>query len=94
MSAKTAAAFLAGALLASTGTAAALTQGHLFRLKKGDRASYGPVVCQAVYAKQLSALDCQGAYRWRVIYGPHDLRVIRLNKKNVYQTVFSANPQR
>jgi len=44
MSAKTVAAFLAGAVAASTGIAAAITEGHVFRLQEGDHAVYG--ACQ------------------------------------------------
>jgi hypothetical protein len=39
MSTKTVAAFLCGAIAASTGTAAALTKGQVFRLQQGDEAS-------------------------------------------------------
>jgi hypothetical protein len=77
---------------AGTRTAATPTQGHLFRLKQGDRISYGPVNCLAAYAGKYSALDCVGANRYRIIYGPSELRVWRLNSKKVYKTVFAANP--
>ena len=92
MSAKTVAAFLAGVLAASTGTAAAITEGHVFRLQDGDHARYGTVECQAVNVAQYSAVDCSGAHRYRITYGPQELRVYRLNDKHVLQQVFAANP--
>ena len=92
MSAKTVAAFLAGALAASSGTAAALTKGQVFRLQEGDEARYGTVKCQAVHVAQYSGVDCVGARRYRIIYGPSELRVFRLNDKHVYRQVFAANP--
>jgi hypothetical protein len=92
MSAKTVAAFLAGALAASTGTAAALTTGHGFRLQQGDHARYGTIVCSAVYAAQYKGFDCIGARRYEVIYAPSEIRVLRSNNKHVSKTVFYVNP--
>jgi hypothetical protein len=89
---KTAAAFLAGALVASTGTAAALTQGHVFRLQEGDHAKYGTIDCQAEHVAQYSILDCVGAQGYRLIYGPSELRVLCLNDHHVYRQVFAAKP--
>ena len=92
MSAKTVAAFLAGVIAASTGTAAALTTGHVFRLQQGDEAKYGTVKCQAVYAAQYSGVDCVGARRYQIVYGPSELRVLRSNGKRVSKTVFLVDP--
>jgi hypothetical protein len=91
MSAKTAAAFVAGALAASTGTAVALTQGQVFRLQEGDHARYGPIVCDARHVGQYSTFECVGAHRYRIIYGPSELRVLRSNG-HVFRQVFAANP--
>ena len=92
MSPKTAAAFLAGVLVASTGTAAALTTGHVFRLQQGDHARYGTIECNALYAGQYSGFDCVGAHRYEVIYSPSELRVLRSNGKHVSKTVFAVDP--
>ena len=91
MSAKTAAAFLAGALAASSGTALALTKGHVFRLQEGDHARYGTIDCRAEHVAQYRTLDCVGAHGYRIIHGPSELRVLRSNGKGVQQ-VFAANP--
>jgi len=56
MSVRTVAAFLAGALAASAGTAAALTGGHVFRLQQGDEARYGTIRCEAVYLTGIQRL--------------------------------------
>ena len=83
MSAKTVAAFLAGAVAASTGTAAALTRGHVFRLQEGDEANYGKVICQAQYVAQYSGFRCFGAVpRYSIIYAPGEIRILRSNDKN------------
>ena len=74
------------------GTDAALTTGHVFRLQEGDEARYGSVACQAVYVAQYSGVDCVGARRYRIIYGPSELRVLRSNDKHVFGQVFAANP--
>jgi hypothetical protein len=93
MSARTVAAFLAGALAASVGTAAALTNGHVFRLQQGDEAKYGTIQCQATYSLQYSGFSCFGApHRYSIVYTPDELRVLRLNAKNVFKTVFFVNP--
>jgi hypothetical protein len=89
---KTVAAFLAGALAATAGTAAALTKGHVFRLQEGDHARYGTIECSAMYVAQYSAFDCVGAHRYQVIYGPSELRVLRSNDNHVFKTVFAVNP--
>ena len=95
MSVKTVAAFLAGALAASTGTASALTTGHVFRLQDGDHATYGTIVCNALYTGPYSGFDCVGAHRYEVIYSPSELRVLRVlrsNGKRVSKTVFLVDP--
>jgi hypothetical protein len=93
MSAKTIAAFLAGALAASTGTAAALTKGHVFRMQEGDEASYGRVLCQSRYVAQYSGFNCFGLGRYSIIYAPGELRVLRFTGKHSQPTsVFFVNP--
>lgn len=95
MSVKTVAAFFAGVLVASTGTAAAVTTGHVFRLQPGDEASYGSIVCGAVYAGPYSGFNCVGAHRYEVIYSPSELRVTRVlrsNGKRVQKTVYLVDP--
>jgi hypothetical protein len=93
MSVKTVAAFLAGALAARAGTAAALTSGHVFRLQQGDEAQYGTIHCQAVYSLEYSGFSCSGApRRYSVIYAPDEIRVLRSNAKHVSKTVFFVNP--
>lgn len=92
MSGKTVAAFLAGALAASTGSAVAFTNGHLFRLQGGDHARYGPIVCNARHVAQYSTFECVGVRRYRIIYGLSELRVLRSNDKGVFQQVFAADP--
>jgi hypothetical protein len=93
MPAKTVAAFLAGALAASTGTAAALTKGHVFRLQEGDEANYGKVTCEARYVAQYSGFNCFGAgRRYSIIYAPGEIRVLRFNGKNASTTVFHLAP--
>jgi hypothetical protein len=58
MSGKTVAAFLCGAIVASSGTAAAITNGHVFQLQQGDEAHYGKVQCQAVNVAPYSGFQC------------------------------------
>jgi hypothetical protein len=87
MPAKTLAAFLVGALAASTGTATALTKGHVFRLQEGDEASYGKVTCEARYVAQYSGFSCFGAERrYSIIYAPGEIRVLRFNGKTTAAT--------
>ena len=93
MSAKTVAAFLCGVLAAAAGTAAAITQGHVFRLQQGDEAAYGKVQCQAVQVPPYSAFDCVGVPRYEVIYGPSEIRVLRVkNNRVVVRTLFHVDP--
>jgi hypothetical protein len=95
MSAKTVAAFLAGALAATTGTAAAVTTGHVFRLQDGDHARYGTIVCDASYTGPYSGFNCVGAHRYEIVYSPSELRVLRVlrsNGKHVSKTVFLVDP--
>jgi hypothetical protein len=92
LSPKTLAAFLAGALTASTGTAAAFTTGHVFRLQKGDEATYGKVICQARYIAPYSGFNCYGVGRYSIIYAPGELRVLRFNGKHTSTSVFHLNP--
>src|SRR5262245_27560862 len=92
MSPTTAAAFLAGALAASTGTAAALTKGHVFQLQVGDHAKYGTIECNAVYAAPYSGFDCVGAHRYQIVAARTELRVLRSNDKHVSKTVFAVDP--
>jgi len=95
MSVKTVAAFFAGVIAASTGTAAALSTGHVFRLQDGDHASYGTILCNAVYSGPYSGFNCIGAHRYEVIYSPSELRVLRVlrsNGKRLSKTVFLVDP--
>jgi hypothetical protein len=95
MSAKTIAAFLFGVIAASTGTAAAVTKGHVFRLQQGDEAKYGNVQCQAVNVPPYSAFDCLGVPHYEVIYGPSEIRVLRVRRvsnKYVSRSVFHVDP--
>jgi len=94
MSPKTVAAFLAGALAASTGTAAALTKGHVFPLQVGDEANYGTITCQGTYTGPYSGFSCFGApHRYTIIYAPNEIRVLHWNaKKTVTKTVFHLDP--
>ena len=95
MSVKTVAAFLVGALAAGTGTAAAVTTGHVFRLQGGDHATYGTIVCNAEYTGPYSGFNCVGAHRYEVIYSPSELRVTRVlrsNGKRVQKTLYLVDP--
>jgi hypothetical protein len=95
MSAKTGAAFLCGVIAASTGTAAALTKGHVFRLQQGDEAKYGNVQCQAVNVPPYSGFECRGVPRYSVIYGPSEIRVLRIRRVNntyVSRSIFHVDP--
>jgi hypothetical protein len=95
MSSKTIATFLCGVIAASTGTAAALTKGHVFRLEQGDEAKYGNVQCQAVNVPPYSALDCLGVSPYAVIYGPSEIRVLRVRRvgnKYLSRSVFHLDP--
>jgi hypothetical protein len=92
MSSKTVAAFLAGALAASTGTAAALSTKHIFRPQEGDEAKYGKVTCQAKYVAQYSGFNCYGVGHYSVIYAPGELRVLRFNGKGASTSMFYVNP--
>jgi hypothetical protein len=94
MSAKTVAAFLAGALAASTGTAVAVTSGHVFRLQEGDEAQYHKVTCQAIHVPPYSAFRCYGVPRYSIEYGPSEITVLRSAVKNPYKQVevFTARP--
>jgi hypothetical protein len=92
MSAKTVAAFLAGAVVASTGTAAALTSGNSYRLQEGDEARYGPIYCQAQHVPPYSEVRCRGAYRYLITYGRSQIQVLRMNNKHVLKQVFTVDP--
>ena len=94
MSPKTVAAFLAGAVAASTGTAAALTSGHVYQLKDGDEANYGTITCQAhaTASRQAGGFGCFGLKRYTITYTPDEIRVLHWNAKNVSKTVFHLNP--
>ena len=95
MSAKTIAAFLCGVIAASTGTAAALTTGHVFRLQQGDEAMYGRVQCQAINVSPYSGFQCWRVPHYSVIYGPSEIRVLRVhlvNKKYVSRSIFHVDP--
>ena len=95
MSAKTVAAFLCGAIAASSGTAAALTKGHVFQLQQGDEANYGKVQCQAVNVAPYSGFECRRVPHYSVIYGPSEIRVLhvsRVDKKYVERSIFHIDP--
>jgi hypothetical protein len=95
MSAKTVAAFLCGVIAASAGTAAALTKGHVFRLQQGDEAKYGNVQCKAVNVPPYSGFDCLRVPHYEVIYGPSEIRVLRIrvvNNKYVSRSIFHVDP--
>jgi hypothetical protein len=95
MSAKTVAAFLCGVIAASTGTAAALTQGHVFPLQQGDEAKYGNVQCQAVNVAPYSGFECWRVPHYSVIYGPSEIRVLRISRvhnKYVSRSIFHIDP--
>jgi hypothetical protein len=95
MSAKTVAAFLCGVIAASTGTAAALTEGHVFRLQQGDEAWYGNVQCQAENASPYRGFYCWRVPHYRVVYGPSEIRVLRIrrvNNKYVSRSIFHVDP--
>jgi hypothetical protein len=92
---KTVAAFLAGAVAASTGTAAALTRGHVFPLQQGDEAKYGNVQCQAVNVAPYSGFECWRVPHYSVIYSPTEIRVLRIsrvNNKYVSRSIFHVDP--
>jgi hypothetical protein len=95
MPAKTLAAFLCGATAASAGTAVALTKGHVFRLQQGDEAKYGNVQCQAVNVSPYSGFECWRVPHYSVIYGPSEIRVLRIhriNNKYVSRSIFHVDP--
>lgn len=95
LSAKSVAAFICGVMVASTGTAAALTRGQIFRLREGDEAKYGKVTCQATYVAPYSAFNCFGVPRYTIIYGPSEIRVVRVrlvNGKYVSRSIFHVDP--
>ena len=95
MSAKTISAFLCGVTVASTGTAAALTNGHLFQLQGGDHAKYGTVRCDAVNVAPHSGFQCWKVPGYSVIYGPSEIRVLRVrlvNNRYVSRSIFHAAP--
>lgn len=96
MPAKTVAAFLCGVIVASTGTAAALTRGHVFQLQQGDEAQYGKVQCQAINVAQYSGFSCWRVRPYSVIYEPTEIRVLRtrlVNGKYVSQSIFHLDPR-
>ena len=95
MTAKTVAAFLCGVIAASTGTAAALTNGHVFQLQQGDEAKYGTVQCQAINVSPYSGFECLRVPHYQVIYGPSEIRVLRgrfVNNKYVSRSIFHVDP--
>ena len=95
MSARIVAAFLCGVIAASTGTAAALTKGHVFRLQQGDEAKYGNVQCQAVNVSPYSGFQCFRVPHYSVIYGASEIRVLRIsrvNNKYVSRSIFHVDP--
>ncbi len=95
MSAKTVAAFLCGVIAASTGTAAALTRGHVFPLQQGDEARYGSVQCQAVNVPPYSGFQCRRVPHYSVIYGPSEIRVLRISRVDneyVSRSIFHVDP--
>ena len=95
MSTKTVAAFLCGVIAASAGTAAALTRGHVFPLQQGDEAKYGNVQCQAVNVAPYSGFECWRVPHYSVIYGPSEIRVLRISRVNgkyVSRSIFHVDP--
>jgi len=95
MSAKTVAAFLCGVAVASTGTAAALTKGHVFPLQQGDEAQYGKVQCQAINVAQYSGFQCRRVSHYSVLYGPSEIRVLResrVGNKYLSRSIFHVDP--
>ena len=95
MSAKTVAAFLCSVIAASTGTAAALTKGHVYRLQQGDEAKYGDVLCQAANGGPYSGFECWHVPHYSIIYGPSEIRVLRIrhvNNKYVSRSIFHVDP--
>ena len=92
MTAKTVAAFLAGALVAGSGTAVAVTNGHVFRLREGDEAQYGKVSCQAVHVLPYSAFECGGVPGYRIEYGPSEITVRRSTGTYTSKAVFTVKP--
>jgi hypothetical protein len=98
MSAKTVVAFLCGVIVASTGTAAALTTtGRVVQLQRGDEAKYGNIRCQAVHVRPYSGFDCRSVPHYEISYGPSEIRVLRVrrvNNKDVHRTVFHVDPSR
>ena len=92
---KTVAAFLSGVIVASTGTAAALTKGHVFQLQQGDEAQYRKVQCQAVNVAPYSGFQCWRVPHYSVIYGPSEIRVLResrVKNKYVSRSIFHVAP--
>jgi hypothetical protein len=82
-------------VVASTGTAAAVTMGHVFPLQQGDEARYGNVQCQAVNVAQYSGFECWRVPHYSVIYGPSEIRVLRIrrvNGKYVSRSIFHVDP--
>jgi len=95
MSAKTVAAFLCGVVAASAGTAAAVSNGHIFPMQQGDEAKYGSVQCQAVHVSPYSGFQCWRVPHYSVIYGPSEIRVLResrVNGKYIERSIFHVDP--
>jgi hypothetical protein len=74
---------------------AALTKGHVFLLQQGDEAKYGNVQCQAVNVAPYSGFECLRVPHYSVIYGPSEIRVLRVsrvNNKYVFRSIFHVDP--
>ena len=71
------------------------SRGASFRLREGDEAKYRKVTCQATYVAPYSAFNCFGIPRYTIIYGPSEIRVVRVrlvNGKYVARSIFHVNP--
>jgi len=70
--------------------------GHVFRLQTGDHASYGTILCNALYAGPYSGFTASARPRgYEVVYSPNELRVTRVLRssgKRISRTVFLVDP--
>jgi hypothetical protein len=67
----------------------------MFQLQQGDHAKYGTVRCDAVNVQPYSGFQCWLVPHYSIIYGPSEIRVLRVrlvNGKYVARSIFHVDP--
>jgi hypothetical protein len=95
MSVKTIAAFLCGVIAASTGTAAALDDRPRLPATTGRRSQVRQRLVPSSERNAVQPFECRGVPHYAVIYGPSEIRVLRVrpvSNNYVSRSVFHLDP--